>query len=332
MENNLVIGILNIVEDKLREYGIQLPADEREDSTDPIVGYDYAELHDRILEYLQEQDLIRDNDVIIQPASEKVFAVSIVNSEGFADGNDSQVKVFSNLPECIDQMYRLYAEYWLELLESEVIEDRASFLTKSEFEKELIENKSLCIQCYDAHVNFEFFEQEIGSNRAHTGISDHAADVFWAVKDISNDIKCQLIHKTNTTSYGEPQAFAELSTGRSIEVTLEQEGLDESEYFFSVRLHSNAAEYDSGYFHSTCGIIDQYSSSGCSYHEIDDLIKKALASHEKHPVPDACMPQPDWDEKETSKAPLSEQISSAFSRVNESLSSGERGGINPFNR
>ena len=56
MENSLVIGILNIVEDKLREFGIQIPDEVRDESTtDPIVGYTYAELHDRIMEYLEEQ-------------------------------------------------------------------------------------------------------------------------------------------------------------------------------------------------------------------------------------------------------------------------------------
>ena len=55
MENKLVVGILNIVEDKLREFNVQLPDDMREDSNDPIVGFHYAELHDRIQEYLEEQ-------------------------------------------------------------------------------------------------------------------------------------------------------------------------------------------------------------------------------------------------------------------------------------
>lgn len=155
MENSLVIGILNIVEDKLREYGVQLPADEREDSSDPIVGYDYAELHDRILEYLQDRELIKDPSRIGQSkASQKVYAVSIINSEGFADGNDSQTKVFSSMPECIDHMYRIYADFWLEALQCEVIEDNVSFLTKAEFQQNLVENGNVCILCYDSHVNF----------------------------------------------------------------------------------------------------------------------------------------------------------------------------------
>ena len=59
MENPLVIGILNIVEDKLREFGIQIPDDHREDSKDPIVGYQYAELHDLIQEYLEESGIFK---------------------------------------------------------------------------------------------------------------------------------------------------------------------------------------------------------------------------------------------------------------------------------
>ena len=59
MENKLVVGILNIVENKLREFGIQIPDADREDSTDPIVGYQYAELHDQIQEYLEDAGVLR---------------------------------------------------------------------------------------------------------------------------------------------------------------------------------------------------------------------------------------------------------------------------------
>ena len=323
MENSLVIGILNIVEDKLREYGIQLPAEEREDSTDPIVGYDYAELHDRILEYLQERDLINDK---------KVNVFSISSPDGVYGGKESISRVFASYQDGIDTMYRAYADFWLESYELGVLEDNVEFFTKSKFNEELHKYGCVCIQCLDSHINFEFSEQSLGLSRTHNGITADAAEAFLFAKDISNDVICQLINKTNTTSYGEPQAFADLSSGRYIEVTLEQEGLDESEYFFSVRLHCNEKEFGSGYFHSTVGIIDQYSSSGSSYKEIDALIKKALASHEKHPVPDACMPQPDLYEPETSRASLSEQISSAFSRVSESRPSGDREGISLFER
>jgi len=59
MEHPLIIGILNIVEDKLREFDISIPDDVRDETTtDPIVGYTYAELHDRIMEYLEEQGVL----------------------------------------------------------------------------------------------------------------------------------------------------------------------------------------------------------------------------------------------------------------------------------
>ena len=73
MENALVVGILNIVEDKLREFNIQLPDDMREDSTDPIVGYQYAELHDRIKEYLEDAGLL--TELSAPPKSERKFSV-----------------------------------------------------------------------------------------------------------------------------------------------------------------------------------------------------------------------------------------------------------------
>lgn len=59
-DRTIVNDILDIVEDKLREFSIQIPDDDREDSTDPIVGYHYAELHDRIKEYLEEAGFLKD--------------------------------------------------------------------------------------------------------------------------------------------------------------------------------------------------------------------------------------------------------------------------------
>lgn len=53
----MVVGILTIVENKLREFGIQIPDEDRDGSSDPIVGYQYAELHDRIQEFLEEKGI-----------------------------------------------------------------------------------------------------------------------------------------------------------------------------------------------------------------------------------------------------------------------------------
>lgn len=89
MENALVVGILNIVEDKLREFNIQIPDDMREDSTDPIVGYQYAELHDRIKEYLEDEGVL--TDLSGPPKSERKRKFSVgdkvcVNIEAVTKG------------------------------------------------------------------------------------------------------------------------------------------------------------------------------------------------------------------------------------------------------
>jgi len=51
-ENPIVLGIIEIMESLLKQHDIQIPDDFREDSTDPIVGCAFAELHDNIRDYL----------------------------------------------------------------------------------------------------------------------------------------------------------------------------------------------------------------------------------------------------------------------------------------
>ncbi len=81
MENKLVIGILDIVEDKLREFGVQLPDEMREDSKDPIVGFHYAELHDRIKEYLEEVGVLEKDGVSAESPASRVTRKAITEFE-----------------------------------------------------------------------------------------------------------------------------------------------------------------------------------------------------------------------------------------------------------
>ena len=78
MENPLVVGILNIVEDKLREFGIQIPDDARENSSDPLVGYQYAELHDRIYEFLEEVGVFKAPEPIRMKFDTELEMVSLL--------------------------------------------------------------------------------------------------------------------------------------------------------------------------------------------------------------------------------------------------------------
>lgn len=153
MENKLVVGILNIVENKLREFGIQIPDADREDSTDPIVGYQYAELHDQIQEYLEEAGVFEDKSI-------ELYGISVVNSAGYWGGNESQVDIFVSLQDSLDFAYKKYLHTWEEAREADV-PDLPSKMPKKIFETQMIQFGSVCVKFDDFHVNIERFAQEI---------------------------------------------------------------------------------------------------------------------------------------------------------------------------
>lgn len=55
------------------------------------------------------------------------------------------------------------------------------------------------------------------------------------------------------TKYSESQIWLRLSNGASIEITHEQDGIPEEDYFFSFRLHCSNEEKDK--YKETCGVI-----------------------------------------------------------------------------
>ena len=57
------------------------------------------------------------------------------------------------------------------------------------------------------------------------------------------------------TPLGEPQYWIYLKSGRSIEVTHEEDGLSENEQYFSIRLHCSDEEFDNGEYSNTVGVI-----------------------------------------------------------------------------
>ena len=60
---------------------------------------------------------------------------------------------------------------------------------------------------------------------------------------------------SDETPLGEPQHWIYLKSGRSIEVTHEEDGLPENEQYFSIRLHCSEEEFDNGEYSSTIGVI-----------------------------------------------------------------------------
>jgi len=109
---------------------------------------------------------------------------------------------------------------------------------------------------------------------------------------IISDVKKQF-EEGYTTDYGEPQAYIKLENGRSIEITHEQEDLPEDEYYYSVKLNCNSAEYDDKEYSLTDGVIDQYASSYDNEEELLPLIISALKCNEKYPPRDVYLPDRD---------------------------------------
>lgn len=165
MENKLVIGILNIVEDKLREFNIQIPDEDREDSKDPIVGYQYAELHDRIKEYLEDAGVMEEGQDFVKPSGKvSVHGISIVNSEGFMDGTESCVQVFGSLQEGLDYAFGRYKEtvqgYNDDFIQNGLGE-RLRCMSPKAFSREMMLYGYVTIQLEDHHINFERFVREL---------------------------------------------------------------------------------------------------------------------------------------------------------------------------
>lgn len=77
------------------------------------------------------------------------------------------------------------------------------------------------------------------------------------------------------TNYGEPQYWIYLESGRSIEVTLEQEGLEEKDWFYCIRYHCSAEEYQNQDFRNTDGIIDVINEekNSTNYNAMDDVLR-----------------------------------------------------------
>lgn len=74
------------------------------------------------------------------------------------------------------------------------------------------------------------------------------------------------------TFYGEPQAYISLANGRMIEVCCEQNMLEKSEWFYSVRLHCSEAEEKQ--YEDTLGIISTQTAKTVS--GMNKLIKKLV--------------------------------------------------------
>lgn len=134
-------------------------------------------------------------------------------------------------------------------------------------------------------------------------------------------IKAQLNGLEQRNGYDEPQAFFSLENGRSIEVVHEQDGLAEEEFYFSVLLHCSDAEYKTGEYHSTNGIMDVYDSKSNSIDELKGLIRGALVCDREHPIAEHCLS----GAKKESPAPKKESLLNKIKDAANRASSGSEG-------
>ena len=76
---------------------------------------------------------------------------------------------------------------------------------------------------------------------------------------LENETEANGFYFDDETAFGEPTAWIYLKDGTSIEVTHEEEGIEEESQYFSARLHCSDEDFDSNKYHGTIGIIDQRS-------------------------------------------------------------------------
>lgn len=80
----------------------------------------------------------------------------------------------------------------------------------------------------------------------------------------------------NDNGFGEPQAWIELSDGRSVEITEERDMLPKDAYYYSIRLHCSNDEFDNDDFHGTCGVVESLNSSDKNIEELQRLLNNLL--------------------------------------------------------
>lgn len=84
----------------------------------------------------------------------------------------------------------------------------------------------------------------------------------WKKAKQKEQIRKELKAHETETALGEPQYWLYLKSGRSIEVTLESDGIQEEDQYYSVRLHCSEKEFEEDAYHETCGIIDMHATVG----------------------------------------------------------------------
>lgn len=93
----------------------------------------------------------------------------------------------------------------------------------------------------------------------------------------TTDIKRRMDENATDTALGEPQWWIYLSSGRSIEITFESDGLPNRRRYYSIRLHCSDTEFDDDKFRGTCGVVDQDVTDDIGDKDPDELRDEAVS-------------------------------------------------------
>ena len=87
----------------------------------------------------------------------KIYGITVVNSEGFMDGKESETIIGMDKSKVLEEAYQWYEN--LNTEDEDIID--TDFLDQDEFEEELETEELTYIQYPDHHIQFEYFEMEI---------------------------------------------------------------------------------------------------------------------------------------------------------------------------
>lgn len=105
---------------------------------------------------------MKENTNISLPKQTTLYVMSIVESEGYLNGNDSMVKVYTSEAEMVDKTYPHYEKSWKNAKEEDSLDDCSKvLLTEEEFLRELLCSGSVVVQLYGCYTAYEFFRQEL---------------------------------------------------------------------------------------------------------------------------------------------------------------------------
>ena len=93
--------------------------------------------------------------------------------------------------------------------------------------------------------------------------------------DVKRTIRNNLSNDPDYDSLNEPQWWFCLKSGRSLEITLESDGLEDKERYCSIRLHCTDAEFNEQTYRSTLGVVEQGNTHDIGEGTIEEVLDEA---------------------------------------------------------